>query len=130
MAIKQQVAEFMEKLDHPLKPEIEAVRTSILNANSQLTEGMKWNAPSFCYDNEDRITFNLHGKGFFRLIFHCGVKVNEKAGKEPIFNDSTGLLDWLAGDRAVIKFTDMNDVAAKKEKLAAVINKWIEVTTV
>jgi hypothetical protein len=38
-------------------------------------------------------------------------------------------LDWVAGDRALVKFNDMNDVIAKKEKLAEVITKWIEVTS-
>jgi hypothetical protein len=46
-----------------------------------------------------------------------------------LFDDTTGLLNWVAGDRAIVKFTDMNDVKAKKEKLAEVITKWIEVTS-
>ncbi|TDF93178.1 DUF1801 domain-containing protein [Paenibacillus piri] len=124
----QQVIEFLNNVEHPLKKEIEEVRKIILSANEHITEHIKWNAPSFCYDNEDRVTFNLQGKGYFRLVFHCGAKIKDHAGKGTLFEDSTGLLDWVAADRAIIKLTDMSDVEAKKEKLAAVVAKWIEAT--
>ncbi len=124
----QQVVEFLNNLEHPLKKEIEEVRKIILSTNESITEHLKWNAPSFCFDNEDRVTFNLQGKGFFRLVFHCGAKVKDQAGDGTLFEDTTGLLDWVTTDRAMIKITDMSDVESKKEKLAAVIAKWIEVT--
>lgn len=124
----QQVVEFLNNLEHPLKKEIEEVRKIILSTNESITEHLKWKAPSFCFDNEDRVTFNLQGKGFFRLVFHCGAKVKDQAGDGTLFEDTTGLLDWVTTDRAMIKITDMSDVESKKEKLAAVVAKWIEVT--
>jgi len=123
---KQQVAQLLECLEHPLKKEIEEVRAIILSAHDQLTEHVKWNAPSFCVDNDDRITFNLQGKGFFRLIFHCGAKVRKEAVNERLIDDNTGLLEWITNDRAIIKFTNMNDVTENKDKLINVIGKWIE----
>lgn len=125
----QQVVDFLNNLEHPLKKEIEEVRKIILSANEHITEHIKWNAPSFCFNNEDRVTFNLQGKGFFRLVFHCGAKVKDHAGNGPLFDDSTGLLDWVADDRAIVKLTDMSDVEDKKEKLAEVVARWIEVTS-
>ncbi|MBS4172776.1 DUF1801 domain-containing protein [Bacillus sp. FJAT-49736] len=127
-SVEQQVAEFMDNLEHPLKEEIGEVRKIILSANKQINEHIKWNAPSFQVGNEDRITFNLHGKGFFRLIFHCGAKKKDAIGQGYLFDDTTGILEWVAGDRAIVKFTDMNDVKAKEKKLTEVITKWIEVT--
>ncbi|CAG7616428.1 DUF1801 domain-containing protein [Paenibacillus allorhizosphaerae] len=124
----EQVVEYLSNLDHPLKMEIEEVRQIILSANTQLSEHIKWNAPSFCYKNEDRITFNLHGKGFFRIIFHCGAKVKENRREGPLFDDHTGLLAWVAVDRAVVKIVDMNDVQAKKDRLTELVTKWIEAT--
>jgi hypothetical protein len=122
----EQVAAFLENLEHPLKPEIEEVRKIILNTNSRLTEHIKWNAPSFCLQGDDRITFNLHGKDFFRLIFHCGVK---KTGiKEQLFQDESCLLTWVAPDRATAAFKDMADVKSKKGKLQAIVQKWLKVT--
>ena len=60
---KEQVRAYMNQLNHPMKAEIEMVRRIIAGADSRLTERIKWNAPSFCLDGDDRITFNLHGKG-------------------------------------------------------------------
>ena len=125
----EQVVEFLNHLEHPLKKEIEEVRDIILGANECIKEQIKWNAPSFCFNNEDRVTFNLQGKGFFRLIFHCGPKKSEHEGNGALFEDNTGLLEWVAADRAIIKFTDRSDVEANREKLAAVVTKWIEVTS-
>lgn len=123
-----QVVEYLNNLEHPLKKEIELVREIILGANVQITEHIKWNAPSFCFNNEDRITFNLQGKGFFRLIFHCGAKKIDRQEQGPLFDDATGLLEWASGDRAIVKFTGMNDVEANREKLAEVVAKWIQAT--
>ena len=50
----------MEGLDHPLKQQIEQLRAAILGSNERITEHGKWNAPSFRYASEDRVTFRLH----------------------------------------------------------------------
>lgn len=125
---REQVDEYLNHLEHPLKPAIEEVRSIILSAPVELDEHIKWNAPSFRHRGEDRVTFNFHGKGGFMLVFHCGAKVKENKAKEPLFQDTSGLLEWVAGDRATIKFADMSDVTAKKEKLAEIVAKWIEAT--
>jgi uncharacterized protein YdhG (YjbR/CyaY superfamily) len=64
------VNQFIEETQHPLKADIATVRAIILEADDQITEHIKWNAPSFCDDGEDRITFNLHAKDRIRLVFH------------------------------------------------------------
>lgn len=124
----EQVIEFLRQLRHPLKTEIEEVRKIILSASDQITEHIKWNAPSFCINNQDRITFNLHGKEGFRLIFHCGSKRTEYADKGPFFQDDTKLLDWITGDRAMIKFLSASDVENNRNHLIKVVTKWLEVT--
>lgn len=124
-----QVDEFMDNLEHQLKQEIEEVRKIILSANDKITEHIKWNAPSFQYLDEDRITFHLHGKDSFQLIFHCGSKVKnrELAPNERLIEDASGLLEWKTADRAIMKFTDQHDLKGKEEKLREVITKWLEV---
>ncbi|MRN53156.1 DUF1801 domain-containing protein [Paenibacillus monticola] len=126
----EQVIEFLNSLDHPQKNEIEEVRKIILNVNENITEHIKWNAPSFCYHNEDRVTFNLQGKGFFRLIFHTGAKVIERVEQSRLFEDTTGLLEWVTNDRAIVKLKDMSDVESKRADLVEIVGRWIEVTTV
>jgi len=120
----EQVVEFMNNLEHPLKEEIEEVRKIILSTDDKITEHIKWNAPSFCYEGEDRVTFNLHGKGFIRLVFHCVAKVKDRKTSESLIVDTSGILEWKAADRAMMKF---NDVKAKEEKLREVIRKWLKV---
>ena len=41
----EQVDEFMEKLDHPFKAEVQMVREIIKNVNKDITEQIKWKAP-------------------------------------------------------------------------------------
>ena len=120
------VNQFMTTLTHPMKAEIEAVRTIILNANEQITEHIKWNAPSFCYNGADRVTLNLHAQDRIQLIFHRGSKV--KNAQDFVFEDSNGLLEWLAADRAIVKLCNMDEVLAKKVALAEVVTAWMQAT--
>ncbi|WP_054957326.1 DUF1801 domain-containing protein [Paenibacillus dakarensis] len=124
----EQVMNFLEQLEHPFKSEIIEVRRIVLDAYENLTELIKWNAPSFCFDHKDRITFNLHGKDYLRLIFHCGSKSTDQADKGPLFEDHTNMLEWVTGDRAVIKFKSKEDVERKEKGLKEVVVKWIEET--
>ncbi len=123
----EEVDQFMQSLDHPLKAEVEAVRGMILSSNERITEHIKWNAPSFCYEGEDRVTFKLHPQDRIQLIFHRGAKV--KDGKDFAFEDSTGLLQWVAADRATVTLHDINDVQAKEAALIKVVHQWMESTT-
>ena len=125
---KRQVEEYLNNLEHPLKREIEEVRSIILGIDRDLSEHVKWNAPSFCFHNDDRITFNLYGKGFFRLVLHRGAKVKESINLKPYFEDVQGIMEWKTNDRATIKFTDIEDVEAKRELLKEVVRRWVDVT--
>lgn len=120
------VEEYMSKLEHPLKPEIEEVRRIVLSADVRLTEHIKWNAPSFCVDGEDRITMNLRSKAGLLLVFHRGAKAKQDRFE---FQDDTGLLEWAAADRATVKLSNMNDVHARQERLTRVVALWIEATS-
>ena len=125
---KDQVDKFINSLEHPLKKEIEQVRKIILETDKDLTEHIKWNAPSFCLHGEDRITFNLHGKESFRLIFHRGARVKDNKTRERLFEDQTGLLTWASPDRAVAEFGNMDDVVSKTAALKTIVRIWLEIT--
>jgi hypothetical protein len=126
----EQVADFLLNLKHSLKSAIESLREIILNSNKGITEHIKWNAPSFCFQDDDRITFNLHKNDCILLIFHRGAKVKDTKGKEPLFKDSTGLLEWLSNDRGVAKFYSLEEVNEKKIKLVKLVKQWIKETAV
>ena len=122
-----QVEEYLNKLEHEHKEEIKEIRNIILSVNAVIYEQIKWNAPSFVFEGEDRITFNLRDKKFIRLIFHCGPKVKDIDMKR-LINDETGIVEWVSNNRAIVKFYDMNDVKAKESSLKEIVAKWIDVT--
>jgi uncharacterized protein YdeI (YjbR/CyaY-like superfamily) len=121
----EEVMEFLWDTIHPLKEGIELIRKIILSADKEITEHIKWKAPSFCYNGEDRITFNIHKNEYILLIFHRGAKVKDNANF--VFEEGKNFLEWLAPDRAVVKFYSIEEVKAKKAFLKKVVSEWIKV---
>jgi len=111
----EQVDAFMEKLDHPFKAEVEAMRKIIKKVNKGITEEVKWKAPSFSYKGY-MVTFNLWEKKRVHLVFHNGA----------ILKDKTGLLEGDYPDRRMMYFSDMKDVKAKKAALESFVKEWIK----
>jgi hypothetical protein len=112
---------FLATLDHPRTQEIVDVRQIILGADPRITEGIKWNAPSF-RTTEWFATFHLRAKAGLQVILHLGARA--RGGPDIAFDDP--LLVWLGKDRASVAFRDAADVAAKREALSALIRRWIE----
>ena len=125
----EQVKEFIRTSKHPLKKALEEIREIILGADKRITEHIKWNAPSFCFNGDDRITFNLSKNDRILLIFHRGAKVKDSKSKEQLFEDTTGMLEWLAHDRAVVKIQTIEEVAGKKAVLTKIVKRWLSATT-
>ena len=46
------------------------VRDAIKSANKNITEEIKWKTPSFSYNGEYLITFNLRDNQRIHLVFH------------------------------------------------------------
>jgi hypothetical protein len=119
----EQVDRLMDGLEHPRKPDIELVRSAILASDSDITEHVKWNAPSFCYAGVDRVTFRLRPGEMFQLIFHRGAKVRPVDGFS--FDDPTGLMRWLAADRAVLDLPDSAAVDQHGDEVVRLVNRWM-----
>jgi hypothetical protein len=115
---------FMANLDHPLKPEIEAVRAIILGADKRINESIKWNAPSF-FIQEHFATFKLHPRETIQVVFHTGAKLKTNATEVKI-NDPSGVLKWIAKDRGMVTFSNMKKIRSKKTALAAVVKQWVK----
>ncbi len=122
----EQVSAFFDQLDTPLKPTLELIRKIILGIDESITEHIKWNAPSYCHSGDDRVTFNLHKDSLILLIFHRGAKPKTPKSSRRLIDDKSGLLEWPANDRAVLKLTGLDDVMAKKAILESIVCKWIE----
>ena len=111
---------------HTLRAELDTLR-QLVAAEPRLVEGIKWNAPSYAFAGEDRLTFNLGAKDRVRLIFHCGVKKRAAKGRVPV--DDRGLLEWAADDRCIATFRSAADVAAAKKSLPQLVRDWLAATT-
>lgn len=118
------VEQYLTELQHPLKEGVLRLRTAILASNPAITEHVKWNAPSFCYGGQDRVTFRLQPRGRLQLIFHRGAKVRADTA-DFVFDDPSGLMAWPAPDRAVIDFPDLAAVATRQAQVVALVDRWL-----
>ena len=107
----------MAGLQHPFKAEIQLVRDIILNANPKICERVKWDPPSFYYGKYDFAAFNPRQQKFVHLVmvFPKGIMVY----------DDADLLQGDYKDRRMAYFTSADDVYAKENTLAQVVNDWI-----
>lgn len=121
-----QVTAFFDQLDHPLKPAMQMIREIVLGLDDSITEHIKWNAPSFCHGGDDRVTFNMHKSGDVLLIFHRGAKSKAAKGSGHLIEDATGLLEWPADDRAVLKLSSVHDIMSKRDLLEHIVRQWID----
>ena len=119
-----EVDEFLRTLHHPLKPALELLRSIFRSASPSIHEGIKWKSPSF-RTTDYFATINMHGQDQLRLILHTGAKVKVSATQGLKIADPAGLLKWLAKDRALIAFSDLKDINAKRAALKRVIREWI-----
>jgi uncharacterized protein YdhG (YjbR/CyaY superfamily) len=103
----EEVDHFLKELDHPLKAEVQMIREIIKNVNNEITEQIKWKAPSFSYKGEYLVTFNLRDQQKIHLVFH----------NPQIANVKSKLLEGDYKDRRMTYFADENDVKAKKTVL-------------
>lgn len=118
---------FVEKLDHPLKDVVVQLRAIVLSADPQLTEQVKWNAPSFCYNGDDRITMNLSKKDQVLLIFHLGAKTKDDKKLETLIRDPGKTLEWLSSNRAVMRFRSAAELNSLENALKKNIREWLKV---
>ncbi|MGD9794392.1 MAG: DUF1801 domain-containing protein [Acidimicrobiia bacterium] len=121
------VDEFLARLVHARAGEIEHLRSAILACSEDITERIKWNAPSFCCDGDDRVTFRLQPGDRVELIFHRGAKKRHDAAQFT-FIDPTGLLTFVAPDRAVLALADSDDTEDKTAPIVALVEAWMRAT--
>jgi len=120
-----EVTEFLNELNHPFKNEIEELRDFILTSNKNLTENIKWNAPNYCFENEDRITMRIQPMTTkVQLIFHRGAKKQEQP-KDKLIANKSKILVWKENDRAIITFKNSQEIEKGKHELEKIINEWI-----
>lgn len=109
------VDEFVSKLTHLLKAEMETLIKIIRESSSKLEEDVKWGGPSFDY-KEPMATFNPRVTDYVALIFHKG----------ELLNDKTGVLEPGSKGKSYAKFHSMDEVKKNKDHLQTVVKEWIK----
>jgi hypothetical protein len=119
---------YMKRLKHPLKDVVVSLRKIILEADPEIGEEIKWNAPTYFYTGEMEqsdpklyqrylIVFNVFKKDCIRLVFWGGGKVNDKSG-------------FLQGDyadgRRLAVFHSVDDVNANKKHLLNALKQQLK----
>lgn len=117
---------FVAGFDGAAAEAIQALRKAVLAVDDAVSEGIKWNAPSF-RTTEWFATMNLHPKqapDTVRLVLHAGAKASPDL--RAVIDDPDGLLEWLGKERAIVSFAGAVDVKAKQRALQAVLTQWLQ----
>lgn len=113
----KQVTDFLENLDHPFKTEVQEIRKIIMGVDPQITEEVKWNAPSFS-STDYLATFNLHVIKHVHLVFH----------NPRIVQIESAILEGKYKDRRMVFFTSMDDVKSKAKELERIVAELVDLT--
>ncbi len=111
----EQVTAWLNKLDPQVKSEIQGVRKIIKDASTKLNERIKWNAPSYYYQ-DDILTFGPYKQDKILLVFHHPGVVKIKSS----------LLEGDYKDRRLIYFRNKSAAAKNKKQLKRIINEIIK----
>ena len=124
LQLSKEVDKFLNQLNHPLIEEIQTLRKLILSCSEELSENVKWNAPNYTQNGQDRITMKILPPKNIQLIFHRGAKKQEQPANH-LIEDPNGLLTWKENDREIATFTTNEDIEKNKENICKLVTDWI-----
>ncbi len=118
-------------LDDPTRSLLQSIRSAILGSEKGITEGVKWNNPSF-YCRGWFATANVRRRGRgggnaagVLVVVHHGAKSPPDASPREHIRDPAGLLQWHGKDRASIALESEADLARKQEPFQQVMAQWV-----
>lgn len=109
------IDEFINKLKHPLKAEMEEAIKIIRGASNDLEEDVKWGGPSFDY-KEPMATINPRITAYVVFIFHKG----------ELIKDKSGLLEPAPKGKAYLKLHSMKEIKDNKTNIQQIVKTWIK----
>ena len=119
------VNEFLDDLDDETRKQVNALREIII-ASIPVTEHIKWNAPSYVFDGEDRITFNVRGTTI-KILIHMGATRPEDKSAKPVLADKTGIIKWQSNIRGIIEFEGVDDISFQRNDFVDILKRWVSV---
>lgn len=119
------VDDYLSGLDSNRRLQVERLRQFILDEVPSLTEHIKWNAPSYIKDGEDRITLNTMNKEqVVKLVFHMGATKKENKKGQPILKH-TKLIEWASDIRGYMTFKNLEEVILNENEIKRTVREWI-----
>jgi hypothetical protein len=112
-------------MTHPLVATLEAVRRTILAADPAITEGVKWNSPSF-YRHGWFATIGCRKPTQLDIVLHHGVKARPDSTVGETLDDPARLLSWRSKDRALLSFTSDADFRSKRVHFKRIVKQWAQ----
>ncbi len=116
MSRTNKIDEFVSKLKHPLKAEIEETIKIIRGVSHDLEEDVKWGGPSFDY-KEPMATMNPRITDYVVFIFHKG----------ELLKDESGILEPASKGKSYLKLHSMNEITDNKANIENVVKAWIKI---
>ncbi len=123
MAKTQDVATYMEQLQHPLVDAVEILRAILGGIDSRVVESIKWNAPSYAI-GDHFATMNLHHPERVQVVLHGGARPRGDLASLAIA-DPSKMLSWAAPDRATVDFAHVKEIEAQRQAFEAILRQWI-----
>lgn len=122
------VDDFLDGLDQDTQNQVNKLRQYILEEVPALKEHIKWNAPSYTKDSEDRITFNTKNKEqAVKIVFHMGSKRKEDKKGKPILKGTT-LIEWASDIRGYMTFNSLEEITSNEKEIKRTIREWLAVS--
>lgn len=103
---------------------IESIRQTILSVDSAISEGVKWNSPSF-YCNGWFATISARKPDQLEIVLHHGAKVRPDAILQSSIRDLGKLLKWASPDRAIITIQSATANKTNWAQLHSIIEQWV-----
>lgn len=119
------VDDFLDAMTHARMADVLALREILLSLDGELVESIKWNAPSYGFGKDHRLTMRLLPGDRVDLILHRGAAARTD---DFTFEDFTGMVRWLAHDRGIIEFADSSLLNDCKDSLRALGRAWLAAT--
>lgn len=122
----EQVADFLKKLDEPVREAIQFLREVVLAQDTAIIDHIKWNAPAFYYTGEmrefdpkeyrrDVLVANLRN-GKIMLVFPTGMHLNP----QPNLNEEN-----KKDGRRILTFHTPEELRARGSELKALVQDWL-----
>lgn len=110
-----EVSAWLDRLEHPKKDVILAVRAVILGADERMTETIKWQSPTFMYQG-NLASIDPKSKKHVSVLFHRGAEI---PGHHPLLVGEGKLARYA-------RFADLEAVQQARDGLTAIVRAWCD----